>query len=108
MIRPFGNYAKIEVTDEYKGLARNNASEIQHQGVLRDFALYEEHLTESGGHRMDKVTMDAYASVLQDLIGKTVMYQEHADSGRKFTEDGVDYVMVPWYRIYGFDQGDSK
>lgn len=105
MIVPFGNYAKVEVTDEFKGLARNNASEVQHQGILREFSVQIDHLTESGGYEIEN--SEGYVKYLLTLVGKTVLYQEHSDSGRKFTEDGIDYVMIPWYRIYGFDKGDK-
>jgi hypothetical protein len=105
MIVPFGNYAKIEVTDEYKGLARNNASEVQHQGILRAFQVQPDHLTESGGYSIERY--EVYNKMLEKLLDKTVLYQEHSDSGRKFTENGIDYVMIPWYRIYGFDEGDK-
>lgn len=106
MITPFGNYAKIEVVDEFKGLVRNDPNEQKHMGILRDCTVSPFHLTESGGFRIDDVA--PIATDLTALIGKVVYYQEHADSGRKFTEDGVDYVMIPWYRIYGYEGEATK
>jgi hypothetical protein len=108
MIQPFGNYAKIEIIEEYAGIVRNDASEQQHKGILREFDLWPTHLTESGGFGIPHDEITVLSDDLTELIGQTVYYQEYADSGRKFEEDGKKYVMVPWYRIYGYEAKGEK
>lgn len=107
MIKAFGNYAKIEVIEEYKGVVRNDASEQQHMGYLREVSFMADHLTESGGYKiegLDAYSAKPYDQILGDLVDHIVYYQEYSDSGRKFTEDGKEFVMVPWYRIYGYEE----
>lgn len=104
MIQPFGNFAKIEVIEEYAGIVRNDASEQQHKGILRAATVAQDHLTESGGFTMAPENTAMYADKLAQLSGKVVYYQEYADSGRKFEEAGRKFVMIPWYRIYGYEE----
>lgn len=98
---PFGNLALIEIIKEHATIVRNDSGEQAKQGVLRSYCLLADHLTESGGYRISEESMMDYMAKLDEMVGKTVNYQEHADSGRKIEIDGKQYVTVPWYRITG-------
>lgn len=98
MIKPLFNNCLIEVIDEYDGIVGSDkATNIQH-GILLEYHLIPDHLTAATGYVLfDGV--ERYEKILKSLVGKTVYWQEYADAGSKFTVDGKDYVLIPWYRL---------
>lgn len=101
MIHPLNNHCLIEVLDEYAGIVRDKQNENVQKGVLRDFKLVKDHLTTSTGYFMDP---GEYHTNFTGMLGKTVYWQEYADAGSKFTVDGKSYVLVPFYRLIGFEE----
>lgn len=101
MIKPLNNNCLIEVIDEYEGVLRNTDNENVQKGVLKEIEFEANHLTTSTGYLLPdlKKTADFY----KDKLGKTVYWQEYADSGSKFTIDGKQFVLVPFYRLIGWE-----
>lgn len=102
MIRPLNNNCLIEVIDDYAGVIRNTENENVQKGVLRDFCLTSYHLTASTGFKMDDI--ESVDKFYAKRIDKTVYWQEYADAGSKFDVEGKKYVLVPFYRLIGFEE----
>lgn len=100
-IKPLNNMCLIEVIDDYEGVIRNTENENVQKGVFVDYAYVPDHLTASTGYR---ITDDDLIAEMAELIGKTVYWQELADAGSKFTVEGKRYVLVPFYRLIGYEE----
>lgn len=101
MIKPLNNHCLIEVTNEYDGLVGGSTDDVQ-SGVLRDAYLIDHHLTASAGYLIRGI--DIIAKDIENWLDKTVYWQEYADMGSKFTIEGKNYVLVPFYRLIGFEE----
>lgn len=102
MIRPLNNNCLIEVIDEYDGIVGSNKAENVQKGILRDYKLEADHMTASTGYRLYDGT-EKHGKQLKAMIGSTVYWQEYADAGSKFDVDGKQFVLVPFYRLIGFE-----
>lgn len=100
-IRPLFNQCLIELVDDYAGVVRSTAAERVQKGYLRSFDLIFDHLTTSTGYGFAK---SDYEPRLEALVGQLVYYQEYADSGAVFEQDGKKWALVPWYRLIGFEE----
>lgn len=101
MIKPLNNHCLIEVIDENEGLVGATDENVQ-KGILKDFAYSNHHLTTSTGYLINGI-QDINKEIL--AMRDTVVYwQEYADSGSKFTQDGKEYVLIPFYRIIGYEE----
>jgi hypothetical protein len=101
IIKPLNNSCLIEVIDEYDGIVGSDKVENVQKGVLRDYFIVDDHITASAGYKIEDA--DWHRGVLSKMKGKTVYWQEYADSGSKFTIDGKQYVLVPFYRLIGWE-----
>jgi hypothetical protein len=108
MIKPLNNNCLIEVIDEYEGVLRNTADENVQKGVLRNFRLANDHLTTSTGYYIKEEDVQAYYNELTSMLGETVYWQEYADAGAKFTIEGKQFVLVPFYRLIGFEESNAE
>lgn len=102
MIKPLFNNCLIELVDDYAGVIRSDANERVQKGYLRDFQLIRDHLTASAGHTVADFV--DYGKQLTKHKDKLVYYQEYADSGTVFEQDGKKWALVPWYRLIGFEE----
>lgn len=105
MIKPLNNHCLIEVIDENEGLVGATNENVQ-KGTLLNVKFTPFHLTTSTGFEIGEGSVTDIKDVFIDgkLIGKTVYWQEYADSGSKFTQDGKEYVLIPFYRIIGYEE----
>lgn len=104
MIQPLNNNCLIEVIDEYEGVLRNTENENVQKGVLKEVNFFSEHLTTSTGYHIQAGDENVgLQEIYKPILGKTVYWQEYADAGAKFTIDGKQYVLVPFYRLIGFE-----
>lgn len=104
MIKPLNNNCLIEVIDDYAGVIRNTDNENVQKGVLRDYAFTPFHLTASTGFDLQQYAKADVQDFYRNNKGKTVYWQEYADAGSKFEVDGKKYVLVPFYRLIGFEE----
>lgn len=102
MIKPLNNHCLIEVIDDYEGVVGSDAQGLQNKGVLRNFTLATDHLTASVGYEIEDV--EEYGIYFKGLVGKVVYWEEYADAGKKFTVDGKQYVLIPFYRLIGVEE----
>lgn len=100
MIQPLNNCVLIEVMDDNEGLITSADENVQ-KGKLLSGQLIPDHLTASTGYLINNI--EVYAEDIDKLVGKIVYWQEYADSGSKFKQDGKDYVLVPFYRLIGWE-----
>lgn len=103
MIKPLNNNCLIEIIDENDGIISGNSDQNVQKGKLLDYVLTSWHLTASTGFSLGDDIFQV-AEALKKQVNKTVYWQEYADSGSKFTIDGKDYVLVPFYRLIGFEE----
>lgn len=103
MIKPLHNCVLIEVLNEFEGLVGATDENMQ-CGKLMSFQLIADHLTASAGYHIDPSAIKDYSEQLNNLGGKIVYWQEYADSGSKFKHRGKEYVLIPFYRIIGFEE----
>lgn len=106
MIRPLFGNCLIELVDDYAGVIRSDANERVQKGYLRDAFIMDEHLTTSTGHTITHI--DEWGSQINGLVGKLVYYQEYADSGAVFEQDGKKWALVPWWRLIGFEDNKEQ
>jgi len=102
-IHPLNNHCLIEVLDDYEGVIRNTENENMQKGKLLGCHFVPFHLTASTGFDLSQYTMSEVRDDVEKSLGKTVYWQEYADAGSKFTVDGKKYVLVPFYRLIGFE-----
>lgn len=101
---PTNNNVLIEIINEYEGVARAGDSEIPNRGYLRDIAVSSYHLTASAGVQIDRKAIFEYWSKYLD---KVVRWEEYADSGQRFKQDGKEYALIPWWRITAIEVNDE-
>lgn len=107
MIKPLNNNVLVEIIDEYDGIIRDAANEQVQKGVVVSFALSPMHLTASAAFDISgnngAVNQAALIESLDELVGKTVYWEEYSDTGKKFEQDGKRYSLIPFYRLIGFE-----
>jgi len=64
-------------------------------GQIRD----ELHLTASAAIAFDSQFMQEKTLLLKELTGQTVRWEQFAEGGQTFNEDGKTYALVPWWRL---------
>lgn len=105
MIKPLFNNCLVELLDDYEGLVGSSDENVQ-KGVLRDYMLNIDHLTASTGYELGSLA--TYKELLDSYQGKVVYWQEYADAGSKFMIDGKQFALVPFYRLIGVDDEQTK
>lgn len=107
MIQPVNNQCLIEVIDEFSILAHSGGE--QQRGIVRAVSVAGQHITASAAISFSVEEERDKLVEVKAWIGKTVRYALYADAdSSKFTEDGKDYVLIPWYRILGIEPEDAK
>lgn len=98
--QPTNNNVLIEVIREYAGVSRTDENESLQRGKLIDFSVDQFHLTASAG-----VDLGEFASVKRAQLvhylerGAIVRWEQYAEGGQTFEEDGQTYALVPWWRL---------
>lgn len=99
--RPLNNNCLIEVIKDYDGVSRMDENEDMSYGVLRATSNVGWHLTASSAIEFDDMTVSDIKVWLQSLIGKTVRWEQYAEGGQTFEEEGKTYALIPWWRLIG-------
>lgn len=102
--KPLNNNALVEIIKEHAGVARSGSGDSPNRGLLVEVTVSSYHLTASAGFEMDSPTLREYWN---KYIGKIVRWEEYADSGQKFTENGKEYALIPWWRITAIEEDDE-
>ena len=98
------NNVLIEVQRDYDGVSRTDDTEVMKYGVLVSFAVSQYHITASSAIKFDDAWRDAWIGRMQALVGKTVRWEEYAEGGQTFEEDGKTYALIPWWRLIGVSE----
>lgn len=104
--KPLGNYCLIEVDKEYESVSRFqdndmlSASQFK-TGKLLEFNVFSPHITAAAGQEFEPDVVHAH---LTSLRGKTVRWEEHAESGQTFEQDGKTYALIPWWRLISYEE----
>lgn len=103
---PLNNNVLIEVMREDDGVSRTDASESMKYGKLIDASASGYHLTASAAIRLSEDFIEIVGKELGDIKGKIVRWEEFAEGGQTFEEDGKTYALIPWWRLIGYE--DTK
>lgn len=96
---PLGNNVLIEIEREYEGVSRADSDEGLSKGKVVAFSMAPYHLTASSAVRFHADDTEEMYGTLESLVGTTVRWEQFAEGGQTFTEDGKLYALVPWWRL---------
>lgn len=102
--KPLNNNALVEVQRDYDGVSRTDDNESMKYGMLVDFHITNMHLTASAALKFDSMDYKQQYDVLKELMGKIVRWEEFAEGGQTFEEDGKTYALIPWWRLIGYSE----
>lgn len=108
LTKPLNNNVLIEVQKDHAAVSRSDETESMKYGKLIDFKISQYHLTASAGLELDRGFIDNFAMYLSSLVGKIVRWEEYAEGGQMFEEDGKTYALIPWWRLIGFKEADDE
>lgn len=101
---PLVNNVLIEVQREDDNVSRAEQNESMKYGILRDYHVEPYHLTASAAIQFDNNYLAGLQSELRDLVGKVVRWEEFAEGGQTFEEDGKTYALIPFWRLIGYEE----
>ena len=104
--KPLNNNVLVEVLRDDDGVSRTDASESMKYGRLVDFSVSRYHLTASAAIQLDGDFIHLEMGRLEDMQGKVVRWEEFAEGGQTFEEDGKTYALIPWWRLIGYEDGE--
>lgn len=97
--KPLGNNCLIEVLKDYEGVSRFDENESQSYGRLINANIQRYHVTASTAIRFDNDFMADVKNGLMAFKGKIVRWEQFAEGGQTFEEDGKTYALIPWWRL---------
>lgn len=103
--QPLNNNCLVEVIKEYDGVSRADENEDKSYGKLISYSVMPHHVTASSFGKFSQEHMDYIISRLNDAKNKTVRWEQYAEGGQTFVEDGKTYALVPWWRLIGVSDG---
>lgn len=102
--RPFMNNCLIEVIREDDGVSRTDENETKNRGRVIDISVSGLHLTASSSMEFTDEMYGAISTRIQTLVGKVVRWEEFAEGGQTFEENGKTYALIPWWRIISYEE----
>lgn len=103
MVKPTGNNVLVEVTREYASVSHSSENEDMQSGILVDWHVAQYHLTASAAIKFTPEFVDNMNIDLSSLSGKEVRWEQYAEGGQTFEEDGKTYALVPWWRLIAYE-----
>lgn len=106
--KPLNNNVLIEVMTEHSGVsqASSDGSPVtMNFGKLIDFAVFSYHMTASVFGVIEEA--EIIKKTLSTMKGKIVRWEEFAEGGQTFEEDGKTYALIPWWRLIGYKDGEE-
>lgn len=107
---PFGNNLLIEVVRDDDGVSRTDENENRQRGIVRDYSCMAYHLTASAAIEFRSGFFEDMVAHLKALKKNDaiVIWEQLAEAGQTFEEDGKTYALVPWWRIIGYEKGEGN
>lgn len=102
--KPLNNNVLIEVLRDDDGVARTDANESMKYGRVVATSTNGIHLTASSAMEFSPSMYTAVARHSEDLIGKIVRWEEFAEGGQTFEEDGNTYALIPFWRLISYEE----
>lgn len=102
--KPLNNNCLIEVIREDDGVSRTDENESLKKGILIDSRISIYHLTASAGVELSRDFREVVAGLLAKAKGKEVRWEEFAEGGQTFEENGKTYALIPWWRLISMEE----
>lgn len=109
--RPLNNNVLIEVLRDDDGVSRSDENESLKYGRLVDVSVTSYHLTASAGVPLFTAGLpmaEQYNNGTRDFfkknIGSIVRWEEFAEGGQTFEEDGKTYALIPFWRLISIEE----
>lgn len=100
LTKPLNNNCLIEVIREHAEVSRFDGDNTSMSyGRLLNGHIGQYHITASAGVRFDDEFVLATQAELDQAKGSVVRWEEFAEGGQTFEEDGKTYALVPWWRL---------
>lgn len=106
LTKPLVNNVLIEVQRDYDGVSRSDDNEIMKYGKLVSYHVEPYHVTASAAIQFDPAYLAGRQNELRDMIGKIVRWEEYAEGGQTFEEDGKTFALIPWWRLIGYSDAE--
>lgn len=100
--KPFNNNVLIEIIREDDGVSRTDENETRNRGSVVAVSVSNYHITASAALQVDKGYMKCVIDML--VPGTIVRWEEFAEGGQTFEENGKTYALVPWWRIISIEE----
>lgn len=104
--KPLNQNVLTEVLRDDDGVSRSDENESLKYGILRDYSLSGLHLTASSAYELTPEMFATLDPFLKKLVGKIVRWEEFAEGGQTFVEDGKTYALIPWWRLISYEEGE--
>lgn len=98
---PLNNNVLVEVLREDDGVSRTDENESMQYGRVIAASICQYHLTASSAIMLEKEWMDGMRQFLGEMVGSIVRWEEFAEGGQTFEEDGKKCALIPWWRLIG-------
>jgi len=100
--KPLNNNVLIEVMRDDDGVSRSDANESMKFGKLIAASVSSYHLTASAFGEIEQPFREFLQTVL--TAGSVVRWEEYAEGGQTFQEDGKTYALIPWWRLISIEK----
>ena len=104
---PLNNNVLVEVLRDDDGVSRTDENESLKYGRLADVSLNRYHMTASAFGRLDDDMLKAIRGQMVELKDKIVRWEEFAEGGQTFEEDGKTYALIPWWRLISYEENED-
>jgi len=102
LAKPLNNNVLIEVVREDDGVSRTDENESLRKGKVVELAFSVYHITASSFGEFDYGVLENLQSKLS--VGTIVRWEEFAEGGQTFEEDGKTYALIPWWRLISYEE----
>lgn len=103
--KPLANNILIEVLRDDDGVSRADESESLKYGRIIEVSRSRYHITASSFGEFSDKFMNDIVTVLK--VGSIVRWEEFAEGGQTFEEDGKLYALVPWWRLISIEEASD-
>jgi len=102
--KALNNNVLVEVLRDDDGVSRTDENESLKYGRVVDFSVNGLHLTASAAMEFSDDMYVAVVKLGEILMGKIVRWEEFAEGGQTFEEDGKTYALIPWWRLISYEE----
>lgn len=104
--KPLNNNVLIEVQLEHDNVARVDENEVLQYGKLIAASVSSYHITASSFGEIEQ----NFREFLVDLFkpGMIVRWEQYAEGGQTFNEDGKKYALIPWWRLISVTDNEEN